>query len=240
MNVRRMSFAVAMLVILALAAAVVSADPGGPGGRGGGRGGDGQGRGQGMMRGFIRVISDETGLEPREIIDEVRADKTLAMIITENGSTNQIVIDAALAAATERTTQAVENGRITQERADEILAELPEQLDTLLNTDATIFQFDPEQGRYLMHKVAQEVGLNREEMREALESGQTLSAVLTANNVDVTGFTDELVNEAETRLNNAVENDRLTREEANERLSHVRNNLSEALEYVFPPRPQQV
>src|SRR5512134_3692977 len=78
----------------------------------------------GILRNAIQAAVDETGLEAQEILSQIRGGMTLAEVVTSNGGDLQVVIDQATASASERLAQAVENGRITQERADEMLANL--------------------------------------------------------------------------------------------------------------------
>jgi 3-hydroxyacyl-CoA dehydrogenase len=59
-----------------------------------------------------------------EIGSQIGEGATLAEVVTNNGGDVDEVIAAAVAAATEQANQAVANGRITQEQADELLARL--------------------------------------------------------------------------------------------------------------------
>ncbi len=78
--------------------------------------------------GVVRLAADETGLEPREIVRQLMDGKSLSDVLTENNVDVNIFIDTAVTQAQERLNQAVTNGRITQEQADERLANLRETL----------------------------------------------------------------------------------------------------------------
>ena len=86
-----------------------------------------------ILRNVIGITADATGLERTEIVAQLADGKTLAEVISESGGSVDEVKAQILARISERLTSAVENGRITQERADEILATTETRVDTLLN-----------------------------------------------------------------------------------------------------------
>jgi hypothetical protein len=97
---------------------------GGPGGRGGKRGGaELAGVRQAMLDAAAQTLNLTTG----ELTTQLRAGQTLAQVAQANGTTEQAVIDAALAAAKTQLDQAVANGTLTQARADAIYTRLQQQ-----------------------------------------------------------------------------------------------------------------
>ena len=81
----------------------------------------------------VQAIVDVTGLSRTEIVSQLRDGKTLNEILADNDIDPQVVIDAVTTVVTDDLNQAVANGRITQERADQVLANLPDTLDRLMN-----------------------------------------------------------------------------------------------------------
>jgi polyhydroxyalkanoate synthesis regulator phasin len=105
--------------------------PGGPGGPW--HRGHGRGPGGGPLGRAVDAVTEVLGLERDALRDELRSGKTLAEIATEQGIEVQAVIDALVADASSHLDQAVADGRITQEQADERLAEITERVTTLVN-----------------------------------------------------------------------------------------------------------
>jgi len=99
--------------------------PGFPGGHRRGHGGFGIERG---------VIAELLGLEPDELGDLIRDGQSLADVATAQGVDVQTVIDTLVNAAKERLDEGVTNGRLTQEEADEKLAEITERITERVNT----------------------------------------------------------------------------------------------------------
>ncbi len=89
---------------------------------------------EGTVRGkIIDAIESATGLTREEIATQLRDGKTFNEILADNNIDPQVVIDAVTAVVTDELNQAVSNGRITQERADQVLENLPDNLDRLMN-----------------------------------------------------------------------------------------------------------
>ncbi len=217
--------AVLLLITVGMAAAAPG-DPAGPGPRDPGQ--------RPGLRAVMNAVIAETGLTIQEVREQLRDGQTLAAIIEANGGSVQAVIDAAVSAATEQINQAVSEGRITQEQADQLLSQLPDRITRLVNGEL------PERGerrplvrpaeRILVQAVADATGLEPSAVLEQLRDGQTLADVLTANGVDVNTFIDAAVAKVEERLAQAVANGRLTQEQADERVQQFRERLAEQID----------
>jgi hypothetical protein len=85
------------------------------------------------VRHIVMSVGEATGLTPREIVALLAEGNTLAQVIADNGGDVGAVRADILAPLQERVAAAVENGRITQARGDELLATAAERLDEMLN-----------------------------------------------------------------------------------------------------------
>jgi hypothetical protein len=82
---------------------------------------------------LVRETADATGLTQRELLQELRSDKTLAQIATEKGADPAAIVKEAVTTITAQVNQAVTSGRLTQAQADELLANLESQLTEAMN-----------------------------------------------------------------------------------------------------------
>lgn len=109
-----------------VAAALAESDALRPGGPGGPDGPDGHG---GMVPLDLDVAADALGLTPEELRDALAAEgTTLADVAEELGVETATLVDALVAAGEERIEQAVTDGRLTQEQADDLRESLPERV----------------------------------------------------------------------------------------------------------------
>ena len=187
----------------------------------------------GFLHSAVQAAVEETGLEAQEILSQIRDGLTLAEVVAANGGDIQVVIAQAVASASERLAQAVENGRITQERADEMLA----NLETLI-TEGVNRDFPGRPGlrgivrngeRGLLESVTEATGLSAEEIRPMLRDGVTLADVITANGGDVQTVIADAIADATLRINEAVTNERLTQEQADELIANLQTLFTNSI-----------
>jgi hypothetical protein len=104
-----------------------------PAGKGGGRHG---GHGHGFAS--LTAAAEALGMTREELATELRDGKTIAEVAAEKGVDVQTVIDAMVSAAKERLAEAVSEGRITQEQADERLATLTDDITKVVNGELPV------------------------------------------------------------------------------------------------------
>lgn len=88
---------------------------------------------RGHHRGFgldlVEAVREALGLEPGEIRERLAAGESLAEIAEAEGIDRQAVIDAVVAAHQARLDEAVADGHLTQEQADELAARFADRVD---------------------------------------------------------------------------------------------------------------
>jgi 3-hydroxyacyl-CoA dehydrogenase len=187
----------------------------------------------GIIRTAIQAAAEVTGLEPREIASILRDDMTLAEIVEANGGDVQTVIDQALAAATERLNEAVSNERITQERADEMLANLEPLITEAINDG-----FPSRIGlprlvwngeRILAQAVSDAIVLEDSDLRTMLGEGMTLAEIVEANGGNVPDVIADAVADATAQINEAVANGRLSQENADELIANLESFFTNSI-----------
>lgn len=81
----------------------------------------------------IGAVAEQTGLSREEVLAELRDGKTLAQIGQEHGVDRDRLAEALVQDAQESLDQAVQDGKLTQERADRILEGYRDRVDDLLD-----------------------------------------------------------------------------------------------------------
>jgi hypothetical protein len=199
--------------------------------------GRGMGRRLRAAHALVEATAAETGLDNRDILQQLRDGSTLADIINANGGSVENVINSAVADATERINAAVAESRLTQEQADELIASLETVFTDAVNGELPAHAGRPIQrlvARGLARQVAEATGLEISDVMEQFQAGSTLADILTANGVDVDTFTQDVLSRASERLAQAVANERITQEEADEMIAHLTERLPELLNTSRP------
>ena len=125
MTSKRLAILTLVFAMMAMmAGAVISAQDGSEDGKRGGRHGFG---------GQSEIVNDATGLTREEIHTAIEDGSTVADLITANGGDVDSVIAELVAEATTHINEKVAEGRITQEQADERLAELESNITARLD-----------------------------------------------------------------------------------------------------------
>jgi len=94
--------------------------------------GGGFGRRGGVMEQFT-AVAKQLGMDPKDLLTELRSGKSLADVATAKGVDPQTVIDSLVAAANTRIEGAVASGKIDQAKADEMKQKLPDRIKALVN-----------------------------------------------------------------------------------------------------------
>lgn len=102
--------------------ALLGGGRGGPGAPGGGPRGD-----NGVFQALFNAAAQKLGITSDELRTQLRNGQTLAQLAAAHNTTEQAVIDAALAAAKAQLNTAVSSGSLTQAQADAIYARLQQQ-----------------------------------------------------------------------------------------------------------------
>lgn len=123
----------------------------------------------------------------------------------------------------------VDDGTITQEQADKVVAAL---------VAAGPVRGPGGHGGHGGHRgfgligagldvVATTIGITQEELRTAVQDGQTIAEIAVSNGKTAQDVIDAIVAEATTRINTAVTDGKLTQEEADERLADITTAVTE-------------
>ncbi len=74
-----------------------------------------------------------TGLSQRDLLKEIRSDKTLAQVATDHQVDPATIVSACVTVATNRINRLVQNGRLTRPEADKLIAALPDAFTKVMN-----------------------------------------------------------------------------------------------------------
>ena len=128
----------------------------------------------------------------------------------------------------------VEDGTLTQEQAAAVIAAL----------EAARPEGGPGMGHgrggpggARLDAAAEALGLSVEDLRTALQDGQTLAEAAQAQGVDPQAVIDALVGEAKAHLDEEVAEGDLTQEEADQKLSEATERITDMVNNGMPERP---
>ncbi len=147
---------------------------------------------------LIRTMAELSGQPMREILTQIEGEMTLNDLAVALELDPATVIDQTAIHLTERVNQAVTNGRITQERADEILATLEADLTALMAQPLPAHLHRPGEQNPI-GTLAELTGLEPLALLQELRGGATIQSLLEANGSSVDAAVSALMGRLEAR-----------------------------------------
>jgi hypothetical protein len=200
----------------------------------------------GLMWGFGGVedlVETYTGLTTAELRDALQGGSTIAELIEANGEDVDAFVTDAVTAREDDLTSAVDEGRITQEQADEIEANLESNITAFVNGEMPQlgafgrggFGFGGVGRADLQDLVLTYTGLTADEVRDALQDGSTIADLIEANGQTVDAFTADAAAQIQEQLDTALEDGNITQEQRDDLLATLTDRLTA---YVNGELPQ--
>lgn len=193
----------------------------------------------------LDTVAEVLGMEVDDLAAQLRDGATIAEIA---GDKTPEVIDALVAEQDARIDDAVEDGRLSEEEAEDVRSALTERITAMVNGEYGLhmggFPFDTPRfsgprefgfhgpggfefhgprgfgfrfhGGFQLEDAADAIGITLEELLEQLQDGKSIAEVAEDEGVDPQDVIGALVADIDERLDNAVADERLTREQADE------------------------
>jgi Rad3-related DNA helicase len=154
------------------------------------------------------------------------------------GVTPQELEDATKAAAIDQVNAALEEGRITEAQANELKERIEAgDVPPFFGPGFFGFHHGPPLGLFdKLSAAAEFLGLEEAELRERLHDGQSLADVAEAENKSVDGLKQAILADAKADLDAAVNDERLTREQANRLYERLQAAIDEIVTNTFDDR----
>jgi ribosomal protein S20 len=158
-------------------------------------------------------------------VDDLRSklegNKTIAQVAQEQGVDVQTVIDAMVADATAHIDQAVQDGKLTADQANERKSNLQDRITKLVNEGKPKGDHGPK-----LDAAAKALNVSVDDLRSKLKDGKTLAQVAKDQGVDVQKVIDAMVADATAHIDQAVKDGKLTADQATQRKSGLKDRIT--------------
>lgn len=203
------------------------------------------GRGTGAK---VEVLTETLGLTAEELRQGFADGKSLADLAAEQGVSIDELRSAMVAAANAAIDDAVEAGRLTAEEADEKRAEVEERVDEVIERSPEDFpglrarmKHHRQHHRFArlaasLEELGEFLDLSAEEIRAGLADGQTLGELAEGQGISAEELADYLVAGMEARLDEAVADEKIDAERADEIKESLDEKVDRLIESDHPGR----
>ncbi|HEX4981880.1 MAG TPA: hypothetical protein VFV63_09285 [Ilumatobacteraceae bacterium] len=188
----------------------------------------------------VVVEQDDTPTDDTTATDDTITDDTT---VTDDTTTDETTTDDESdvrpepgVRLREKLQELVDNGTLTSEQADAVTAFLVENRPERGGHHG--FPGGPGRGHFGIGiergEIAELFGLEPDALRDLLRDGQSLADIATDQGVEVQTVIDTLVNAVKEHLDAAVDNGRLTQEEADAKLAEITERITEMVNTARP------
>jgi hypothetical protein len=186
----------------------------------------------GAVADVASAVADYLGISEDTLQSELESGKSLATIAQDHGKTKDGVKQAIHDATKKELDEAVKDQKVTQTVADQILAKLDANLETLVTTEGALFH-----GRHHgfgfkllgpgdpLGAAATYIGISRDQLETELASGKTLAEVAQDHGKTKDGVKQAIHDATKSALDQAVKDQQLTQSVADQILAKVDANL---------------
>jgi polyhydroxyalkanoate synthesis regulator phasin len=209
----------------------------------------GNGMQQRFSAGFISVrdiLVDNFGLTEEQLIEARDNGKTLLEVLEENNISKEDVQSALLNKRIEAIDKAVEEGKLSAERADQMKENMTENINNFGENFGEI-NFDLRKGNRpgkgmqqrfstgfmsMRDILVEDFGLTEDQLIEARDNGKTMLEVLQENNISVEDVQSALLNKKIEAIDKAVQEGKISAEKAEQMKENITENMDNMLERI--------
>jgi hypothetical protein len=203
--------------------------------------------------GGLSAAAETLGISADELRDALADGKSIATVAEERGVELQAVVDAMVATATERIDAALADGRIDEDRATELKAELPERIDEFVQLEGLPgwrdhdwrgghgwwggpgwWGLDGPSDFGGLDAAAEALRLDEDALWDALRDGNSIADVAAEQGVDLQVVQDALVAEATERIDAALADGWIDEDRATELKAEISDRASDFVQQSLP------
>lgn len=180
-------------------------------------------RAHGPKMNMLEPVVNLLGMTVDDLQTELKSGKTLEEVVTEKGFTMEDVANAVYDAAIEQLNQAVTDGKLTQEQADQIQANLQERRDACIN-DGDCKPPQQKRGNNPRQTFVQAFGLGLDvadtlnmdprDLLQALKDGSKLEDIAAQQGVSMEDVANAIVAPMQEKLDQALADGKITQDQA--------------------------
>ena len=191
------------------------------------------------LRHGLQVAAKTINIEPKALAHELRTGKSIADVATEHGVDPNTVIAALVDAATTKINTAKTNGKLTDEQATKLLANLDERVTKVVQHKGK-FAVHGKRAQRMRRRAraggkvaAQSIGVDAKALHDELRSGKSIADVATEHGVDPNTVVTAIVDAATTKINAAKTAGKLTDQQATKLLANLHDRVSRFVQHQF-------
>jgi len=234
---KKLVAAVAVAGFLLAGAGAAWAQSDGTAGPGASGGAAQQGRRGHGARLALQTAATTIGVSPQDLAGQIRGGKTVAAVATEHSVDPGSVVNAVVAALTQRIDQAAAQGKIDANRADLAKQKVPDIANRFVNQTKSK---QSQGGRRAVLKdaakaAAKEIGISVADLKQARKDGKSIAQVAKDHNKSVDDVVNAIVKQATSDIDQMVKDGKLDSKKADQ----IKQKLPDRAKTLVNREPKQ-
>jgi len=183
----------------------------------------------------LRTAASTIGVSPQDLAGQIRSGKTVAAVATEHSVDPANVVNAVVAALTQRIDQAAAQGKIDANRADQAKQKVPDIANRFVNETKS----KRGRGRAILkdaaNAAAKEIGVSVADLKQARKDGKSIAQVAKDHNKSVDDVVNAIVTLATSDIDQAVKDGKLDSKKADQ----IKQKLPDRAKQLVNREPKQ-
>jgi len=185
----------------------------------------------------LQTAATTIGVSPQDLAGQIRGGKTVAAVATEHSVDPGSVVNAVVAALTQRIDQAAAQGKIDANRADQAKQKVPDIANRFVNQTKSK---QSQGGRRAVLKdaanaAAKEIGISVADLKQARKDGKSIAQVAKDHNKSVDDVVNAIVKQATSDIDQAVKDGKLDSKKADQ----IKQKLPDRVKQLVNREPKQ-
>jgi len=185
----------------------------------------------------LQTAATTIGVSPQDLAGQIRGGKTVAAVATEHSVDPGSVVNAVVAALTQRIDQAAAQGKIDANRAEQAKQRLPDIANRFVNETKS----KQGQGGWravlkdAANAAAKEIGVSAADLKQARKDGKSIAQVAKDHNKSVDDVVNAIVKQATSDIDQAVKDGKLDSKKADQ----IKQKLPDRAKQLVNREPKQ-
>ncbi|WP_026963002.1 D-aminoacyl-tRNA deacylase [Alicyclobacillus herbarius] len=172
-------------------------------------------------------IAKILGIDKSTLKADLKSGQTLAQIAQSNGVSEQTLISKLEAGFKQHLDQAVQNGKLTASKEQALIQKFDANVQKLVEHK---FTAHPAKKAKALKVIAQVLGVSEQTLLQDLKNGQSIAQVAKSKGISTDSLVSQLVTKAKARLDQAVQNGKLTASKEQQILNNLQKRLTRLVE----------
>jgi uncharacterized protein (DUF433 family) len=164
----------------------------------------------------LQTAATTIGVSPQDLAGQIRGGKTVAAVATEHNVDPNSVVNAVVAALTQQIDQAVAQGKIDGNRADQAKQKLPNFANRFVNETKSMRGRGHAILKDAANAAAKEIGVSVADLKQARKDGKSIAQVAKDHNKSVDDVVNAIVKQATSDIDQAVKDGKVDSKKADE------------------------